>query len=317
MAEKSFPLENTEYTAADAQLWFATRTSGVYTNGHLAVTANGTMNVTLGPGIAWLHYDTYGGCVYGNTDNKSLTVPMAHGSMNRIDRVCIRLERLNNKCYAYIKQGTPAASPAAPNLQRDNVAFELSVAQIYVGLGVTGINAANITDERLNESVCGLMRDGVTGIDTSVMQNQFNTILSNTQNSVDAALADMQSQISSTTSSAQTQTAALIAELEANIQTVYDTVEKVNLLEFTGTLSASGWSSSSPYTQDVTATGLLGSDTPFVDINMAAVTDLANMQALSDVWVSLFKATAGANKVTVVFGSKPEIDIPIKIKVVR
>ena len=44
MAEKSFPLENTAYTAEDAQLWFATRTSGVYTNGHLAVTADGTMN---------------------------------------------------------------------------------------------------------------------------------------------------------------------------------------------------------------------------------------------------------------------------------
>jgi len=306
MAEKSFPLENTAYTAEDAQLWFATRTSGVYTNGHLAVTAGGTMNVTLGAGVAWLHYNDYAGCVYANTAGKALTVTLADAQYKRIDRVCIRLEILNNKCYAYIKKGTAAASPAAPALQRDSVAYEISLAQITVAAGATAINAGNITDERLNESVCGLMRDGVTGIDTSVIQSQFSS-----------ALSDAQTQVSATLTSVQSQTAALIAELEANIQTVYDTVEKVNLLEFTGTLSASGWSSSSPYTQDVTATGLLGSDTPFVDINMAAVSTLADMQALSDVWVSLFKATAGANKVTVVFGSKPEIDIPIKIKVVR
>ena len=149
------------------------------------------------------------------------------------------------------------------------------------------------------------------------MQSQFSSALNSALGDIDSALSDAQTQVNATLTSAQTQTASLIAELEANIQTVYDTVEKVNLLEFTGTLSASGWSSSSPYTQDVTATGLLGSDTPFLDINMAAVTDLADMQALSDVWVSLFKATAGANKVTVVFGSKPDIDIPIKIKVVR
>ena len=326
MAEKSFPLENTAYTAEDAQLWFATRTSGVYTNGHLAVTADGTMNVTLGAGVAWLHYNDYAGCVYANTAGKALTVTLADAQYKRIDRVCIRLEMLNNKCYAYIKKGTAAASPSAPALQRDSVAYEISLAQITVAAGVTAINAGNITDERLNDNVvdlrldgavCGLMRDGVTGIDTSVMQNQFSSALNSALGDIDSALSDAQTQVSATLTSAQTQTAALIAELEANIQTVYDTVEKVNLLEFTGTLSASGWSSSSPFTQDVTATGLLGSDTPFVDINMAAVTDLADMQALSDVWVSLFKATAGANKVTVVFGSKPEIDIPIKIKVVR
>lgn len=306
MAEKSFPLENTLYTAADAQLWMCTRTTGVYTNAHLGVTANGTMAVTLGPGIAWLHYDDYGGCVYGNTDDKALTVEMSDGSQNRIDRVCIRLEILNNKCYAYIKKGTPAATPSAPALQRNNLAYEISVAQIYVGVGVTKINAANITDERLNSDVCGLMRDGVTGIDTSMMQNQFTSALNN-----------MILQVNQTVSSTQTQANALLNELQENIQTVYDTVEKVNLMELTGTLSASGWSASAPYTQDVAATGVLSSDKPFLDVDLTGVTALASMQALNDAFAGILGATAGANKITAVFGSKPTIDVPIKIKVVR
>ncbi len=188
MAEKSFPLENTLYTAQDAQLWFATRTSGVYTNGHLGVTASGTMNLSLGAGIAWLHYDTYAGCVYGNTSSKALTVTMSDAQYNRIDRVCIRLEMLSNKCYAYIKKGTAAASPAAPALQRDNVAYEISVARVHVGVGVTKIDASNITDERLDTSVCGLMRDGVTGIDTSVMQANFTATMNKYSTYLDSFL---------------------------------------------------------------------------------------------------------------------------------
>ena len=283
MAEKSFPLENTAYTAEDAQLWFATRQSGVYAGTHLGVTANGTMAVTLGTGIAWLHYADFAGCVYGNTVGKALTVTLADAQYKRIDRVCIRLEVLNNKCYAYVKKGTAAASPAAPALQRDASAYEISVAQIAVASGATAINAGSITDERLDESVCGLMRDGVTGIDTSVLQNQYNAIL---------------------------------AELEANLQAVYDGVEKANVTEYSATLTVAGWSGSGPYTQDVTLAGILGSDTPFVDVDMSGLSTLDDMSDAQDAFGLILKAVCGAGKITFTASAKPETAIPIKIKVV-
>lgn len=283
MAEKSFPLENTAYTAEDAQLWFATRQSGVYAGTHLGVTANGTMAVTLGTGIAWLHYADFAGCVYGNTVGKALTVELADAQYARIDRVCIRLEILNNKCYAYIKKGMAAASPAAPALQRDASAYEISLAQIAVASGDTAINAGNITDERLDEDVCGLMRDGVTGIDTSVLQNQYNAIL---------------------------------AELEANLQAVYDGVEKVNVTEYSATLTVAGWSGSGPYTQDVTLAGILGSDTPFVDVDMSGLSTLDDMSDAQDAFGLILKAVCGAGKITFTASAKPETAIPIKIKVV-
>lgn len=283
MAEKSFPLENTAYTAEDAQLWFATRQSGVYAGTHLGVTANGTMAVTLGTGIAWLHYADFAGCVYGNTVGKALTVELADAQYARIDRVCIRLEVLNNKCYAYVKKGTAAASPAAPALQRDASAYEISVAQIAVASGATAINAGNITDERLDEAVCGLMRDGVTGIDTSVLQNQYNAIL---------------------------------AELEANLQSVYDGVEKVNVTEYSATLTVAGWSGSGPYTQEVAVNGILGSDTPFVDVDMSGLSTLDDMSDARDAFGLILKGVCGAGKITFTASEKPETAIPIKIKVV-
>lgn len=283
MAEKSFPLENTAYTAEDAQLWFATRQSGVYAGTHLGVTANGTMAVTLGTGIAWLHYADFAGCVYGNTVGKALTVELADAQYSRIDRVCIRLEVLNNKCYAYVKKGTAAASPAAPALQRDASAYEISVAKIAVASGATAINAGNITDERLDEAVCGLMRDGVTGIDTSVLQSQYNAIL---------------------------------AELEANLQAVYDGVEKVNVTEYSATLTVAGWTGSGPYTQEVTVSGILGSDTPFVDVDMSGLSTLDDMSDARDAFGLILKGVCGAGKITFTASAKPETAIPIKIKVV-
>lgn len=283
MAEKSFPLENTMYTAADAQLWFATRTSGVYADGHLGVSSAGTMDVTLHSGISWLHYDQFAGCVYANTDNLVLTVEMSDASFNRIDRVCIRLEMLNNKCYAYIKKGTPASNPVPPELQRDNVAYEISVAQIFVGVGVTAINAGDITDERLDADVCGLMSDGVTGIDTSVIHAQVS---------------------------------ALIRTLQKNLQAVYDGVEKVNLQEIRATLLASGWTSAAPYMQTVEADGLLPSDEPIWEVDMSGA-NYDEKVALNAAWANILDADSGTNTATYTFTAIPEIDVPVKIKVVR
>lgn len=283
MAEKSFPLENTLYTAKDAQLWFATRTSGVYAGTHLPVTAAGNMNVTLGAGIAWMNYDTFAGCVYGNSSDKVLAVEMSDASYNRIDRVCIRLEILNNTCYAYIKKGTAARTPVAPALQRDSAAYEISVARINVGVGVTGINAGDITDERLDTSVCGLMRDGVTGIDTSVINAQVE---------------------------------ALIAELQTNLQGMYTGLEKANIINFRGVLTADGWTTSEPYTQTLTAE-VLPSDDPFVDVDMYGVSDANEMRELRDAKDCLLKCEPRTNELVFTASQLPLIDLPIKVKVVR
>lgn len=284
MAEKCFPLQDTEYDAADAQMWFATRTSGVYAGTHLPVSAAGAMELTVGSGIAWLHYDTFAGCVYGNTENRTLTVEMSDAQYDRIDRVCVRLEILNNACYLYIKKGTAASKPVPPALQRDNVAYEISVAQVLVRVGVVGINAGDITDERLDAEVCGLMSDGVTGIDTSVIQKQFED---------------------------------LIKRLQVELQAVYAGVEKVNLIERTATLLASGWSADAPYTQTVEVADVLAADSAFVDVDLTAALTADEMQAANDAWGAILKATAGTGTIDVVFSAVPEVDIPIKIKVVR
>jgi hypothetical protein len=130
------------------------------------------MGVNIGKGIAWLHYGEFAGAVYGNTNEINLPIPLADATYPRIDRVVIRYDAVQNKGFLTISPGTPASNPAPAALLRNENAYEISLAKVYVAAGATEITVANITDERLDESVCGLMRDGVTGIDTSVIRAQ-------------------------------------------------------------------------------------------------------------------------------------------------
>ena len=145
MAERSFPLENTVYNAEEAALWFATRTSGVYANDELKVKATGGMFVTVEIGMAWLAYKRFAGVVYANTEENALAIQAANATMPRIDRIVVRYSSALNGVVLAVLSGTPSESPIPPTLRRTENIFEISLAQVYVGAGVTEITAANIT----------------------------------------------------------------------------------------------------------------------------------------------------------------------------
>lgn len=177
MAEISFPLDNTDYGAEEAQLWFSGRTSGVFAGSELPVTASDGMNVTLGKGRAWLAYAEFAGVVYANTNAMQIAIPTADAYFDRIDRIVIRFDRTANTIAAAVVSGAAASTPSAPAITRNDSVFEISLAQIRVPTGATEISAANITDERLDMSVCGIMKDGATSIDTSVYYAQWQALM--------------------------------------------------------------------------------------------------------------------------------------------
>jgi hypothetical protein len=174
MAEKSFPLENTLYNAEDAQLWMSTRTTGLYSaEDNLAVKPAGGMQILVAPGLAWLNWAKFKGIVYANTEDKLLTVATAHGSLSRIDRVVVCYDQVLNTAELKILQGQPASAPVPPDIERaEGLAYEIALADIRVGRGVLEVTPADVTDQRLNEELCGIMRDGVTRIPTQELYDQ-------------------------------------------------------------------------------------------------------------------------------------------------
>jgi len=122
--------------------------------GELAVSASDppAMSVQVGTGTAMVQ-----GRFCENDAALTLSVPAADTTYARIDRVVVRLNASPGRVIdILVKKGTPAPSPAPPGLTRTPETWELSLAQISVPAGATMVQAANITDERGNTSLCGV-----------------------------------------------------------------------------------------------------------------------------------------------------------------
>ena len=98
------------------------------------------------------------------------------------------------------------------------------------------------------------------------------------------------------------------------VTTQLNTKATTNL--YTATLLSSGWSSSAPYTQTVSVSGILSTDTPIADVVLDVVTSTAMTQISAWMCVSKIETANGSITATCL-EEKPTIDIPIQLKVVR
>lgn len=134
----------------------------------LQVVIDNGMNLLLKAGKAWIN-----GYFYNNTSDLTITIGTADGQLNRIDRIVVRWDLTNRIISAEVKSSAYSASPTAPALQRDADIYELALADVYVGAGVTAITQSNITDQRLNTSLCGIVAAVVDQIDTEAFNAQL------------------------------------------------------------------------------------------------------------------------------------------------
>ena len=161
----TYPLNGIDYDAADAAGYTATRTSGVYSSEEdFAVTAAGGLSVTVSAGVGWVHPARFKGYSVIMREAETLTLALADGQRPRIDRIVLRYDAAAHKSSLRVLQGTPDTQPTAPGISRTALLYDLCLAQITRPAGSTTIVAGHITDTRLDPALCGVMRDGVTGI---------------------------------------------------------------------------------------------------------------------------------------------------------
>ena len=174
-----FPLDNTEYEASALGAWFATRTRGVLSSGdNFAVTASGTgMSVTLQPGYGWLRRNAHWGTVVWMEEPETFILDTADGTLSRIDVIALRLDKDNNTAQPILRKGTFSNAPTFTAPVRDTHADEVYAASILVQPGAVKILQSDVTDLRLNETYCGIMRDGITGIPTAQLQEQAQQLI--------------------------------------------------------------------------------------------------------------------------------------------
>lgn len=143
--------------------------SGVFA-GTLQVTAQNTpdMTVKVSPGFANLN----GKPGYW-PDTNTLELDTASGVYSRIDTIVLRRDNTNRQISLEVVTGVASASPQPTAPQRTSDIFELVLAQILVGVGVTEITAANITDTRTDSTICGYVTATVDQMDFDQFKTQF------------------------------------------------------------------------------------------------------------------------------------------------
>ena len=191
-----FPLDNTPYEAKDMGTYLATRTRGVFSSdGNLAVTPGESgLSVSVSPGLAWLKWSDYWGTAALQEQALTLDLDTADGALKRIDAIVCRLDKVNNRAEIVVKKGAPSSAPIVVPPVRDANYDELYIATVLIGAGVISISASAITDQRLNEEYCGLMRDGVTGIPTASLHAQAQQILTELTDALNAQIVRQSSE---------------------------------------------------------------------------------------------------------------------------
>lgn len=183
----TYPLNGVVYSAEDVATYLCTRTSGVYSKEtNFAVSNTGTRQITVAPGLAWINYDDFKGVSVCSREENVLTVPEADNILNRVDRVVLQFDTSENITAIKLKTGTPAVAAQPPDILQNHNQYELGLCTISVPAGSTAVTAADITDTRADEAICGVMRDGVTGIPTAQLQAQVKAMLDSLQAEVDS-----------------------------------------------------------------------------------------------------------------------------------
>lgn len=101
--------------------------------------------------------------------------------------------------------------------------------------------------------------------------------------------------------------------LSSNITLSASDVGAATTKTYTATLGTTWSGSAAPYTQSVTVSGILATDTPIVDF----VATTSGYEAEQEDWAKVFKIVTGANSLTFYASDKTTTSLSIQVKVVK
>lgn len=277
------------YNAASFEDWLKPfYTSGVLQD-QLQVTATSGMVVSVSTG-----YANVDGKVRNFETATQIILDAANSSNPRIDTVVVRRSDTDRQItIAYVKGDYSGDTPSPKAPVRENNVYELVLAQIYVGAGVTAVTTADITDTRPDSALCGWITGTIDQIDLSQILAQstaeFNEWFATIQGILDSETAGhLQNEITALQGD--------VSDLQSATTITADT------------LLASGWSNgaysfetdypNANYNIEISLDGDLATDVQIDAWNGA--------QILGSATTNVYKAK----------GDVPTINIPIILKVV-
>ena len=273
-----YPANGFDFDAADVAAYLAGLTSGVFSGDEdFPVTAAGGLKVTVGAGRGWVHPSRFTGYSITKREADTLTMPLADPSLPRIDRIVMRYDAGARAASLHVLQGTASSTPTAPAISRTELIYDLCLAEITRPAGSTCISTGQITDTRLDEALCGIVRDGVTGIPTDELlaaaKERINALEEKATSSAAAAKDSAEAAKSSETKSAASEKNARTSETAAK-RILTDTQNAVKTV--TANMNAAAESASTATTKAGEASASAGAAKDDADRAERASTNAAN-----------------------------------------
>ena len=273
-----YPANDCDFDAADVAAYLAGLTSGVFSGAEdFPVTAAGGLKVTVGAGRGWVHPSRFTGYSITKREADTLALPLADPSLPRIDRIVMRYDAGARAASLQVLQGTASSTPTAPAISRTELIYDLCLAEITRPAGSTAVTTGQITDTRLDEALCGLVRDGVTGIPTDELlaaaKERIGELEEKATSSAAAAKDSADAAKSSETKSAASEKNAKTSEIAAK-RILTDTQNAVKTV--TADMNAAAGSASTAAAKAGEASASAGAAKADADRAEKAGTDAAN-----------------------------------------
>lgn len=182
----------------------------------------------------------------------------------------------------------------------------------FVNPSVTGVleNLSTINKSSLVDAVNEVKSDFASST-TSI--NSLTTRMTTAESNIDNAESDIDS-----LETRMTTAESDIDSLETRMTTAESDIDNLETRNktYTATLSKTWEGSTAPYTQTIAVNGMLLTDIPIIDVSLSSTTSTAIEQL--NAWGCVSTIVTGTNSITATcLEDKPEVDIPIIIKVVK
>lgn len=127
-----------------------------------------------------------------DTEAAPVTFTQNSGEQNLIARLVFRRDLPNRTGDFVVLYGTPAAEPQAPSLTRTADIYELGIADVLLKAGAESITDADITDLRMDSSLCGIITGSLEITDTTEIFAQFKAIFQGLFDQMEAEAAELE-----------------------------------------------------------------------------------------------------------------------------
>lgn len=122
------------------------------------------LSVIVSAGWAFIN-----GCYYHNDAPKEIPLLSNQTNVNRVDSIRLRYSEADKKISAVSFTGNT-------EIVRSEGTYDLKLADVIVPSFAVTVSAANISDARPNESVCGFVKGLVEVVDTEDLFSQYNAM---------------------------------------------------------------------------------------------------------------------------------------------